>query len=496
MGGEQFAKAAQIQAQQPAARPRNDSKAADSTNKTTPVLAKLAMGGEFYSNHRAPPSGLERPDARVSGSRNRKWRELTQKNASRRGGRQGWSPPTADDIVDFPRGDFILGDPSPAPSRFVSMSILEIADDLASQEEYETEWWYYHGYLNSGESQYPFHVAFFRRRTDDVRIGSLLPLSWFGRQARFAHFGLTDLVGRRFWYGHQRSMFNHGGMLRDRYRVWIGNWSLEAIEAGHRVSVSIDGAAIDLLLSPLKPAVVHQTACGLCDSPGLPARYWSYTRMEAMGRLTVDGRSVEVTGTAWMDRAYGRLAITGPGAGIEGWDWFGIQLDDGRELMLHRFREFGGASEGSAFATLINGDGDLDYLPQTKLLIAPTSYWTSPRTGVRYPTHWKVRASDRGIELTITPFLRIHELDTRGTTCLTYWEGPSDVVGTIDGSAVSGRCFIELVGYDRRQAPQGCFDFTSVNLSWLDLLSSEFRFWRSRAGTLTIDGTADMEPRL
>lgn len=164
-----------------------------------------------------------------------------------------------------------------------------------------------------------------------------------------------------------------------------------------------------------------------------------------------------------------------------------MQLDDGRDLMLHRLRSVGGADAGAAYATLISEDGDVEYLQESEVSITPQSYWTSHRTGVRYPAVWNIRAPQRQINLTVTPVLHNQELDTRGTTCLTYWEGPSDVVGVFGDGAVAGRCFVELVGYDRRLRLPGCFDFGSANLSWLGLLNNEFRFWGSRGGRLTID---------
>jgi predicted secreted hydrolase len=367
------------------------------------------------------------------------------------------------------------------------MSTVEIVEDLVSQERYETEWWYYHGYLRADEREFAFHVAFFRSSTEDVRIGSVFPLRWLAGQTRFSHFGLTDITRRRFRYGHQRSMFNHGGTRRDRYHVWIRDWAVEANDEGHRVSVTLDDLVVDLRLSPIKPAVAHRVVCGLCDGPGLPARYWSYPRMEAHGRLTADGRSADVSGTAWMDRAYGRLSIGRSDIDVEGWDWFGIQLDDGRDLMLHRPCEVGGTDAGPACATLIGENNEVEYLQDSDVSLVPQSYWTSRRTGVRYPVAWNIRAPKRGINLTVTPILRNQELDTRGTTCLAYWEGPSEVVGTMEDSAVGGRCFMELVGYDRRRRLPGCYDFRSANLSWLGFLNNEIRFWGSRGGTVAIE---------
>ena len=51
--------------------------------------------------------------------------------------------------------------------------------------------------------------------------------------------------------------------------------------------------------------------------------------------------------------------------------------------------------------------------------------------------------------MTVTPVLKDQELDTRGTTMVVYWEGACTVEGTRDGSAVAGRAYVELVGYDR-----------------------------------------------
>ena len=371
----------------------------------------------------------------------------------------------------------------------VLMPSVELSADLVSRVEYETEWWYYYGYLEAGTRRFAFHLAFFRRRTDDVWIGSVFPLRWLGKHVRFAHFGLTDFTRRRFRYGHQRSMFNHGGTSADRFHVWIRDWSISAAGTDHRLRAALDDAAIDLQLSPLKAAVFHRPPFGFLDGPNLPARYWSCPRLSVAGQVTVEGQVVDVVGTAWMDRAYGRLALSHEASRAEGWDWFGIQLDDGRELMFHRQRAFGDpADEVPVHATLIDGDGRAEYLKSSDLTARARSYWTSPRTAVRYPISWMIAAPAHGIDLTIEPRLRNHELDTRGSTCLMYWEGPGEVVGTVNDRAVTGRGFVELVGYDRRSVPTGCFDFQSGNLSLLGVLNNERWYRASRDGVLEADG--------
>ncbi len=41
------------------------------------------------------------------------------------------------------------------------------------------------------------------------------------------------------------------------------------------------------------------------------------------------------------------------------------------------------------------------------------------------------------------------ELDTRGTTMIVYWEGACEVAGKAGEWDVTGRAYVELVGYDR-----------------------------------------------
>jgi predicted secreted hydrolase len=367
------------------------------------------------------------------------------------------------------------------------MLCTEIDATLGARNDYETEWWYYHGYLQAGEKRFAFHFAYFRRRTNDVWIGSLLPLRWLGKHARFAHFGLTDFEGRRFWYGHQRSIFNHSGTLSNKYQAWIHEWSIGASGTTHYLRAALKDVGLHLQFSPLKPPANHQHACGLSDEPERPACYWSYPRMEIKGSLTVEGETVDVSGTAWMDRAYGRLALNRVDGHVEGWDWFGIQLDDGRELMLYEQPGVNNAMKRSIHATLVDDTGKAEYLNTSDFAFCPQSYWTSPHTGLKYPSSWKISSQSRELSLFIQPWLRIQELDTRGSTCLMYWEGPVEVEGTLDGRVAKGRGFVELVGYDRRHVRWGRYDFGRKNLSWFGLLKNEYWFRQSRKGIMETD---------
>ena len=69
--------------------------------------------------------------------------------------------------------------------------------------------------------------------------------------------------------------------------------------------------------------------------PGNASYYYSLPRLAAAGKLRLGTEQLAVTGQAWMDREWSTSTLA---AGEVGWDWFGLQLDDGWELMLYRLR--------------------------------------------------------------------------------------------------------------------------------------------------------------
>lgn len=355
-----------------------------------------------------------------------------------------------------------------------------ISSALSARHDWETEWWYYHGHLQHGGRPYGFHAAFFRRRVDDLTIGRVFPVRYAAEHVWFAHFGLTDLAARRFRYGQRRSMFGTAGAACDRYHVWLGDWSASGDDRGHRLRTSFGRLACDLYFTPRKRPVCHKGGDVAAGDSSAPS-HWSYTRMQTEGTLSLDGRTQPVVGDAWMDRECLRLTFD---ERRQGWDWFGMQLADDREVMVYQFRDARGRCCRETHAAVIEPDGTRLALTCDEFRLEPSNRWTSPRTGCDYPVAWTLTIPRFGAELTVRPFMLDHELDTHGSTSLTYWEGPAAVQGVWNGRSTAGRCFAELVGYDQRPA---AFDFASRNVSLFGLLTSEYRKWMTRAGTTNAD---------
>lgn len=317
--------------------------------------------------------------------------------------------------------------------------------DHASHPDFAIEWWYYTGHLDAAERTFGFELTFFRVGLDRNRLDS--PSRWALHTLYFAHFALTDVDGRRFHYFQRvsRPALGMSGADTTRYRVWIDDWlaQLEPDGRTHRLIAAEDDIAMDLELVSAKNPVSHgrggvsQKAEGL----GRASHYYSLSRLEGRGEVRVDGRTFPVTALAWMDHEFGSNQLA---ENQVGWDWFSLQLDDGRELMLYVMRLEDGGIDPYSSGTLVRADGSSVHLPRDAFEITARDHWTSPTSGGVYPSGWTIRIPAHGITLDVAPLLDDQELALPGG--ITYWEGAVEVTG----NAVRGRGYVELTGYAGR----------------------------------------------
>ena len=327
---------------------------------------------------------------------------------------------------------------------------VQLPRDLAAHRDAQTEWWYYTGHVHTNTGrELGFELVFFKRRTD-LDSFSVVPLRLFGNPFYFAHFAITDITNKTFRYSHRKSsngMIDFpASMSEDHYYLRLGDWSIREAGGSHVVRATVDDLVFEATLTPRKPVVLNGRDGVSFKDEGEASRYFSYTRLALEGDLTLDGRTEHVNGSAWMDREFGTWK---PTENQKGWDWFSVQLDDDSELMCYQLRN--GEDEPSPFSsgTFVERDGTSNALRADEFSIEPLGRWTSPNTRAEYPSGWRLRVPGRMLELEITPVLQDQELDTRGTTMIVYWEGSCRVEGTVDGNAIYGRAYVELVGYDR-----------------------------------------------
>jgi len=355
-----------------------------------------------------------------------------------------WRPATGGAA---PRLRFAPGD-DPGFARALEPRPFTLPGDHGPHFDYQTEWWYFTGNLeDEAGDRFGFQLTFFRRGLSPGAPPGGPGLAT--NQIYFAHFAVTDVAAGRH-FAEERFARGAGGLAGAAAgpRVWLEDWEASgrgADGSAMRLLARSAEAALELELEALKPLVGHGDR-GLSPKSGEPGNasyYVSYTRLAATGRVTTRGEARPVTGEAWFDHEWSTSAL-GPGA--RGWDWFSLQLDDGRELMLFQIRREDGSLEPVSGGTLVESDGRTTRLGVDDFRLEVLDHWTSPGSEARYPAAWRLGVPRAGLVLEIRPVLADQEM----RTSFVYWEGAVDVRGP-----PGGRGYVELTGYARSM--QGVF---------------------------------------
>ena len=171
--------------------------------------------------------------------------------------------------------------------------------------------------------------------------------------------------------------------------------------------------------------------------------YTCYPRMELEGTA---GRQ-QVHGEAWFDHQWGNLGWFVSGMTRErilGWNWFGINLDDGSDLMVMLHRNMRTGRPLSHYAVYLKKDRSATLFTDVRLRRGAS--WESPATRIRYPISWRILIPGLAAELYVSPRIEDQEIPILGAT-RAIWEGTGSVTGTIGACRVSGRSRLELHGY-------------------------------------------------
>jgi predicted secreted hydrolase len=346
-----------------------------------------------------------------------------------------------------------LRGPTEGYARASEPRLFAFPDDHGPHPECRTEWWYYTGNLaTAGGRRFGFQLTFFRIAqappTADAR-----PSKWAADQVYMAHFALTDVAGGRFHPATRlvRGALDLAGATARPLRVWAEDWSAEGDgddALPMRLRATEGHVGIDLVLDGGKPLVLHGER-GLSrkgSETGDASYYYSFTRMPARGTVRVGAEHFAVTGTAWMDREWSTSAL---GADQVGWDWFALQLSDGRDVMVYRLRRRDGSIDPFSAGTIVGADGLARALYAAEVMVEPLGWWTSPRGGTRYPAGWRIAIPREALALEVAPLVADQEF----AEPVRYWEGAVRVRGQARDGAVEGVGYVELVGY--ADAPGG-----------------------------------------
>lgn len=332
--------------------------------------------------------------------------------------------------------------------------------DHADHPEFRNEWWYITGNLeNTSAQRFGFHITFFRIANSPLAVDDKddeVASAWASNEFYMAHFAITSVADKtiRYFERFGRAAAGLSGTLTETHstqsgdreantKVWLDDWQLNITEkegnSSLTVSLTQDDTSLELTMVPQKPKVLQgingysQKSADPCNA----SYYYALTRMTAAGDLVFGGASHPVSGTAWLDREWSSSALADDQAG---WDWFALQLDDGRDIMLYQLRKQDGSVDTFSHAVEINGSGEKRDIPLHAWQVKVDDWWQS-ESGSRYPVAGQVQFKDSGETIVFTPLIENQELNLT----VRYWEGAinlSDKSGREIGTG-----YMELTGY-------------------------------------------------
>ncbi|MEM7053824.1 MAG: lipocalin-like domain-containing protein [Pseudomonadota bacterium] len=301
---------------------------------------------------------------------------------------------------------------------------------------YRNEWWYFTGNLDGPEGErFGYQFTLFRFALESTARSD----SEFAADAVWmAHLALSDGRDERF-YQHERfarEALELAGATATEW--WLRDWQVTATESGWLLRAEAEQFALDLMLEPTKPIVLQGDAgySRKGPEPGNASRYYSLTRIESFGEVRIQGQSIPVNGQSWLDREWGSSQL---GEGLDGWDWFALQLEDGRDLMLYRLRQADGEASPFSAGALVEADGSYRILGAEDFELVPARWWRDGQS-VEWPLQWQLTVTEPALQFEVRAVFD----DQRWNRSVQYWEGMVDV---LEQGAVIGRGYLELSGY-------------------------------------------------
>jgi predicted secreted hydrolase len=312
--------------------------------------------------------------------------------------------------------------------------------DHGSHPDYRTEWWYVTGWVTHAQGEhYGVQITFFRNRP---RLQEDNPSRFAPRQLLFAHAALADPRYGRLRHDQRaaREGFGLAQAAQQDTDVRLDDWSLRREGERYDARIVSREFALELSFRPTQPLLL-QGEHGVSRKGPLPAQasyYYSRPQLAVSGHVTAGGARIAVSGLAWLDHEWSSEILA---AGAAGWDWVGLNLDDGAALMAFRIRAKDGGRLWAA-GTYRDARGHARALSPEEVVFEPLRQWRSPRTGVAYPVAMRVRAGELRFDL--EPLMDDQELDSRASVGTIYWEG---AVRAVRAGQRVGAGYLELTGY-------------------------------------------------
>ncbi|KAF1030770.1 MAG: hypothetical protein GAK37_01110 [Pseudomonas sp.] len=325
-----------------------------------------------------------------------------------------------------------LGSDASGFAQVVPGKVFSFPEDHGPHTGFRIEWWYVTANLKDAEGNlYGVQWTLFRNA---LKAGPPQP-GWHDPTIWLGHAAVTSSTRHYAAERYARGGVRQAGAQAQPFNAWIDNWNFATRPgaasplADMQLSASGPHFGYDLRLTSNRPLVLQgEGGYSRKSEQGQASYYYSQPFFTANGSVTLDGKTYQVSGPAWLDREWSSQPLT---ATQTGWDWFSLHLDRGEQLMLFRVRQ----TDGTPYltGTWIDAEGHTQTLHTPDIQLTPGE--TTEIDGRKIPTTWSLKIPGKQLDITtkaVNPeaWMRLN---------IAYWEGPV----TFDG----GVGYLEMTGY-------------------------------------------------
>jgi predicted secreted hydrolase len=299
------------------------------------------------------------------------------------------------------------------------------ADDAAHPGNF-IEWWQWWLHFKTSDGhRYGATVTFFAFPISSALTGA-------GLGIRRTDVRFTDLSARSPYYASKYGT-DPVANVADGFALKAAGQQANGGDGHDRLHLAVGGYTLDVRASTTKPPIPYANSAGFVRiDPLETAQVYERWRMSLSGTLLGRGRHVRVSGTAWSEHGWGNIPSV---AAIE-WDFFQLQLADGRDMLVARVKHIGGIPAFLYVGAIRDKHGTITYLHQGDFRIQPTGAWRRDAT-CTYPSGWNITI--RAQRFTMTPSVRDQEIRSFYGN---LWDGETDISGAGRGVGIA-----ELLNY-------------------------------------------------
>ncbi len=342
-------------------------------------------------------------------------------------------------------------------------SLISFPADEGRHPSQPVEWWYTSGHLtgNTSGKTYSYMLTYF-----------YYPVLNFDG---FRILNLTDDATGKFYQDATPVNYSnittghldiHASVFKEGNEIWSNKTDVnnKLIPFEYTIQAASANVALNLNYTSLKRPLILADSGYLDQGLANYTYYYSQTRNDVSGKMTLNGVAEEVTGTSWIDRQYGNF---NPWTG-EKYEWFHAQLSNGMDLNFWNiFTIQNTIPDNSKYCILSAYVNDSTQYTTSDFKIQRLGFNRMPDSAKCYADKWRLTSEKNKIDLTIST----KDKNSEVTWPFRFFEGATSITGTVKGNTVTGFGFAELLhSYENPQVvlknPDGGIYKTSDPVSW------------------------------